>query len=199
MYFTFVDICILPYYVNIPPPPSPAEISSTARMKYTSRSRERTRGMTLFPGLLIWIKLRLSGEDKNLRHATHKSKLSRKPNRGGLFRKAQFNCTKLSLLPPPPFARSCFLSSRRIEGGRRRRRRREGEVILSIALDVSNDVWNRAIVHDLSSSFLTRREIKEITGEQRNGVLNGVSRRTVDDPLLLAPLLPPHTSFPLIR
>lgn len=61
-------------------------------------------------------------------------------------------------------------------------------MILSIALDVSNDVWNRAIVHDLSSSFLTRREIKEITGEQRNGVLNGVSRRTVDDPLLLAPL-----------
>lgn len=46
-----------------PPPLLPlwAEISSTARMKYTSRSRERTRGMTLFPGLLIWIKLRLSG------------------------------------------------------------------------------------------------------------------------------------------
>lgn len=69
MYFTFVDICISAYYVNISPPlpPSPpllplwAEISSTARMKYTSRSRERTRGMTLFPGLLIWIKLRLSG------------------------------------------------------------------------------------------------------------------------------------------
>lgn len=41
--------------------PPPTEISSTGRMKYTSRSRERTRGMTLFPGLLIWIKLRLSG------------------------------------------------------------------------------------------------------------------------------------------
>lgn len=194
----YLYFSVLREYFFPTPPPSPpllplwAEISSTARMKYTSRSRERTRGMTLFPGLLIWIKLRLSGGIKTFDMPLTSRSFHVNQTVAVYFVKRNLIARNSPSSSSPHSLEAVFF---RVKN----RRGRGGGLILSIGLDVSN-VWKERSFTIWALEFLDswrdRRAIKEITGEQRNGVLNGVSRRTVDDPLLLAP---PSTSFPLIR